>query len=187
MQESPLLAQAAALFGSHLAAVKAGQWASPTPASQWDVRALVRHVTEEFLWVPPLLAGQTIAEVGDQFTGDILGSNPLSAWEAAARSATNAVQNLPSADQIVHLSFGDVPARTYVQQLLIDTVIHGWDLARSISANDAIPPNLLQAAQRLLEPQAEDWRQAGLLGPRLPVAADASEQTKLLALAGRKA
>jgi hypothetical protein len=36
-------------------------WAAATPCSDWDVRALVRHVVEEELWVPPLFAGRTIA------------------------------------------------------------------------------------------------------------------------------
>jgi len=40
------------------------RWTAATPCSDWDVRALVRHVVEEELWVPPLFAGRTIAEVG---------------------------------------------------------------------------------------------------------------------------
>jgi len=37
----------------------------------------VNHLAGEDLWAPPLLAGSTIAEVGDRFEGDVLGAEPL--------------------------------------------------------------------------------------------------------------
>ena len=43
-----------------------------TPNDDWDVRALTDHVTSELLSMPRSLDGKTIAEVGDQFDGDVL-------------------------------------------------------------------------------------------------------------------
>ena len=37
----------------------------------------------EDLWAPPLLAGSTIAEVGDRFEGDVLGAEPKAAWDSS--------------------------------------------------------------------------------------------------------
>ena len=47
-------------YGSNVRQIRDGQWGDPTPCSEWDVRALVRHLVYENVWVPPLMAGQTI-------------------------------------------------------------------------------------------------------------------------------
>ncbi len=186
MQEADLLDQATQHFSDLVAAVKPDQWDAPTPDTEWSVRDLVNHLTSEYLWIPPLLAGKTIEEVGDKFDGDVVGEDPAAAWTAAREAALTAIRALDDPTRTVHLSFGDTPAQTYLQQMLIDIVIHGWDLARGIGADDTIPPELLRVTMELFEPQAEDWRSGGSLGPRVPVAADADDQTKLLALSGRK-
>jgi len=59
--------RALADFDRLVRAVPADRWDSPTPCAEWSVRDLVEHLVTEQLWVPPLLAGQTIAEVGDRF------------------------------------------------------------------------------------------------------------------------
>ena len=59
------------------------QWANPTPDTEWTVRDLVEHLVGEQLWVPLLLGGATIEEVGDRFDGDNLGDDPKTAWSLA--------------------------------------------------------------------------------------------------------
>jgi hypothetical protein len=65
----------------------------------------------EDLWAPPLLAGSTIAEVGNRFDGDVLGADPRATWSAASAGAVRAVGEHGAMDWNVHLSFGDVPGR----------------------------------------------------------------------------
>ncbi len=66
------------------------QWQAPTPDEDWSVRDLVNHLVGEDLWASPLLAGSTIAEVGDRFEGDVLGAEPKAAWTAASAAAVQA-------------------------------------------------------------------------------------------------
>src|SRR5262245_28538324 len=49
-------------FGGRVRAIRDDQWSAPTPCTKWDVRTLVNHLVYELRWMPPLLAGQTIAE-----------------------------------------------------------------------------------------------------------------------------
>ena len=177
--------RAIASFGSRVAAVKDDQWNAATPCSEWDVRALVNHIVYENRWMPPLLEGRTIAEVGDRFEGDLLGDNPKGAWEASAAEATAAVQADGAMDRTVHLSFGDFPGRDYTMQLFADLMIHGWDLARATGGDERLDPELVEACAAWFVPLEEVYRGSGATGPRPEVAANADAQTRLLAAFGR--
>ena len=91
--DTDLMANAIDGFEQRLRSVGATEWDATTPCDEWDVRALVNHVVSELLWMPPLLEGKTIAEVGDRFDGDVLGSDPLATYRsAAAASASSGVR-----------------------------------------------------------------------------------------------
>jgi uncharacterized protein (TIGR03086 family) len=171
-------------FGQRVMAIGAGDWTRPTPCTEWSVRDLVRHLVYEELWTPPLLAGATVADVGDRFEGDILGDDPQVAWKEAAAHALSAAS--PGVlGRTVHLSFGDFPGQEYLGQLTADHVIHAWDLARGINADERLDPELAQFVYDFMAPQAEQWAGAGVFAAQVDVPADADIQSKLLAMSGR--
>ncbi len=174
-------------FGDRLDGVDDHGWTAATPCTDWDVRALVNHVVGELLWIPPLLAGKTIADVGDQFDGDVLGDDPKAAFRNAVSDATAAAARPGAQDETVHLSFGDFSGADYLGQVTSDVVIHTWDLARGSGGNDGLDAGLVEDVYAFLAPQAEAWRSAGAFGPAVDVPADADTQTRLLAMAGRDA
>ena len=102
--------RAVAEFDARVGQIGDHQWQAPIPDEDWSVRDLVNHLVGEDLWVPLLLAGSTIAEVGDCFEGDVLGAEPRAAWTAASAAAVQAVEADGAMDRIVHLSFGASPA-----------------------------------------------------------------------------
>ena len=81
---------AVAGFGTLVHAVGPDQWTSPTPCAGWSVRELVNHVVGENRWAGQLLNGATVAEVGSRFDGDLLGDDPVAAWEESAAEASKA-------------------------------------------------------------------------------------------------
>lgn len=182
-----LFSRALDAFGTRVAAVKDDQWHDPTPCSDWDVRALTNHVLGEVLWIPSMFEGKTVEEVGDRFDGDQVGDHAQGNWETAQQAALATVNEPGALEKTVHLSFGDFPGRLYLGQVLSDLVIHSWDLARGIDGDDQLDPELVEFVIAELGPQVEAWRSAGALESEVQVAPDADEQTKLLAMAGRKA
>jgi uncharacterized protein (TIGR03086 family) len=174
-------------FGEHVHRVRADQWDAPTPCAEWDVRTLVNHVLGEIRWAVPLFAGGTIAEVGDRFDGDLLGDDPVAAWDDAAPAAIAAVDADGAMDGTVHLSFGDVPGSEYATQLFADLLIHGWDLAHATGQDDRLDPELVAACAGWFAGMADAYRGAGAVGPRPAVPADADPQAALLADFGRLA
>ena len=178
---------AVAEFGSRVQQIGDHQWAAATPNDGWAVRDLVNHVTGEDLWAPPLLAGSTIAEVGDRFDGDVLGADPGAAWAAASATALQSVDADGAMDRIVHLSFGDLPGREYALQLFADHLIHAWDLARAIGTDERLDSGLVVACATWFDAVEDLYRSAGAIAARPPVPGDADPQTVLLARFGRQA
>ena len=164
--------------------VSESQWSVSTPCAEWDVRTLINHVAGEYLWVPELMTGRTVAEVGGRLDGDLLGHDPLEALVSAAHAAQAAAAESDALTRIVHLSFGDVPGAEYLKQMAVDSVIHSWDLARAIAADETLDPELVDFSYAELRQHAEDWRSGGAFGPATP-AADDTPQSLLLALTGR--
>lgn len=180
-----LYVRAADVFDTHVRAVAADQWGDPTPCSEWNVRQLVNHVTVEDLWVPPLLAGKTIADVGDAYDGDQLGDDPVAAWSRAVAEARLSALEPGAPDRTVHLSYGDDKASEYLLQLFADHLIHAWDLARAIGADTALPDELVDACATYFARMEGLYRDIGAIAARVDVPADADPQTRLLADFGR--
>jgi uncharacterized protein (TIGR03086 family) len=173
-------------FDRHVAAIADDQWELSTPCQDWDVRDLVNHMVYELLWAPEMFAGRTIEEVGDRFDGDLLGSDPQATCRSSVANAVQAVEQAGAMDQIVHLSYGDVPGRHYAFEMSNDLWIHGWDLARAIGADERIDPDAVEALYRFYEPLEDGLKASGLFGPKVEPPADADPQTKLLAVMGRR-
>jgi uncharacterized protein (TIGR03086 family) len=153
-------------FADRLAAIRDDQWGDPTPCTEWDVRALVNHVTYENVWTVPLMQGATIEEVGDRFEGDLLGDDPIGAALTAARAAIDSVrERLPQGGE-VHLSFGDRPAEEYARQLAADHLLHGWDVAAATSGDRRMDPHLVSETGAWFRDSEEGYREYGAVGDR---------------------
>ncbi len=173
-------------FGTLVHAIRDDQWSAPTPCTDWDVRALVNHLTYENLWTAPLMRGSTIADVGDRFEGDVLGDDPRRAWDAAASEAVSAVREV-DLEQLVDLSRGPTPAREYAFELFTDHLIHAWDLARAIGADERIDADLAEVMYERMKPYEEQMNASGYFGSHVEPPPGADLQTRLLALFGRRA
>lgn len=179
-----IYARACAGFAARVHAV-GDRWSDPTPLPGWDVRALVHHLVVEEVWTPPLFAGSTIEEIGNRFDGDLLGSDPIATFDATAATALAAVEAVGAMDATVHLSFGDHPGHEYAMQLAADHVIHTWDLARAIGADETLDPETVAAVHAWFGPTETVYRQMGVIGPRVAVPATAGPQAQLLGMFGR--
>lgn len=161
------------------------RWNNPTPCTEWTVRDLVNHIVNENLWTPELLSGKTLEEVGDRFDGDLLGDDPKTAWKDAADGAVSAVLGINNLDAMVHVSWGQIPAREYISQLTLDHIVHGWDLAKGVGASSDMDPELAAFGWEYADSRRELISGSGVFGKPIDIPEGAGTQTKLLALLGR--
>jgi uncharacterized protein (TIGR03086 family) len=178
--------QALAAFDRILHLVKVDQWDNTTPCTEWTVRDLVNHLVSEQLWVPHLLCGATLAEVGDRYDGDVLGDDPVRAWEESSKAAREVWTTDGATERMVHLSFGDVDASLYCWQMTTDLAVHAWDLAMGIGAPQPIQDDLAEELIRVAGPIIESSQTPDILAPPVAVPDTASAPDQLVALCGRK-
>jgi uncharacterized protein (TIGR03086 family) len=178
-------AQALEATGRIVNGVAADRWHTATPCADWDARALTSHLVSGNLWAAELAAGGTIESVGRRLDGDLLGSGPAAAYAQSATAAAAAFRRPGALEAPCAVSYGPVPGSVYAGHRFLDVLVHGWDLAVATGQDYVLDPELMQACQQVIEPQLEAFRSAGALAPQVAVPADASEQTRFLALLGR--
>ena len=171
--------------------IKDEQWELEVPGPlRWrgwhrTLRDAVSHFAYDDSWVPDVLAGKTMAEVGDTYDGDLLGSEPKAAFARIADRAVRAVDEFTDPDRTVHLLYGDYPARVYVEHITIFRGFGAYDLARFTGADPTLPPDLVRGLWDIIAPQADALRDLGVFGPEVVGPAGASAQDRLLGLSGR--
>lgn len=178
-----LYSRAVTAFDTVLRTVPTNRYSAPTPCADWDVRALVNHVVAEDGWAAELLAGRTIADVGDDLDGDLLGADPVAAWSDASAAAGRAVE--AAGDDLVALSAGPTPVDEYLRRLAADHLVHAWDLALAAGANLRLDHDLVTAVTAWFAPLEQIYRSHGMIGSRPPLSDAAEPQARLLAMFGR--
>ena len=167
--------------------VSSDQWTAPSVCDTWDVRALVNHVISGNLWAAELVAGRTIAEVGDRFDGDVAGTDPVAAYDESADLAAAAFEAPGALEAPCAVSYGPVPGSLYAGHRFVDVLIHGWDIAATTGQYRELDPELVDACWEVITPQIDLLKASGMFGGEITPPAGADSQTRLLALLGRVA
>ena len=173
-------------FDRRVHAIGGEQWDRPTPCVEWNVRDLVNHLVYEDRWAPHLLDGETLEQVGDRYDGDLLGDDPAGVWGEARDGLLGALDRVDPSRPI-DTSMGPMPLEEYLSQLFADHLVHAWDLARGIGADEGLDPSLVDACLQLVRPRRREMRTYGVFGPDVDEGPDATTQQELLAIFGRRA
>jgi hypothetical protein len=156
------------------------------PDSLPTLRSIINAHAYDDAWVPDMLAGRTMDEVGTtKFDGDLLGAAPEASFNAIVEKACAAAAKAGDLDRTVHCSFGDFPAFEYFWQLNGFRGVRAWDIATVIGVDPILPDDLVQGLWDEISPVADEWRKFGVFPEAIPVAEDAPLMQRLLGLVGR--
>jgi uncharacterized protein (TIGR03086 family) len=177
--------RACAEFTRRLVHVGPADWRRPTPCDRWTVRDLVGHVVETHLRTARIVAGERGRDVAAAFDGWTLPDDAVATWEEASRGAIAA---FASADLTVSIPMrlGRAPVAIAVSILMSDALVHAWDLARAIGADERLPEDLLETSVSNAGPFEAPLRESGFFRPRVEVADDADPLARALAFFGRR-
>ncbi|MFC0114893.1 hypothetical protein [Kibdelosporangium aridum] len=151
------------------------------------VRDVLRHHVYDDAWIPDMLAGRTMDEVGrDRYDGDLLGDDRMAAINQIAEAAMEAARKTEDREAVVHCGYGDVPTWDYFWQLNIARTLAAHDLALHIGVPSPITEELARGMYEGTAPSADMWRSFGIYRQPVEVGEDASWKDKYLALTGRR-
>lgn len=176
-------------FAKRLRAVRPDQWSVATPCGKWDVRALVSHVVAGNRMAAILARGgsrdEALAPFGD---ADVLGSNPVEAFNGSFRVMVDTFKKPGALDRVVHHPAGDIPGQLLFGFRVGDNALHAWDLARAIGADESLHEGLVADLWAQLSPMKDMIAGTGMFGagPSGEVGDDAPLQARLLDLTGRR-
>lgn len=132
--------------------------------------AVQRHAREE-AWVPDLLAGRTMDEVGrDKFDGDLLGEDPQGTVKRLAEAAVGAAGQVSDGGATVHAGHGDVTTRDHLTRLFITRAFLAHDIAFGLGTTACpLTEEFARGALQGTEAEAATWRSRGIFRAPLPL------------------
>ncbi|WP_297617984.1 TIGR03086 family metal-binding protein [Nocardia sp.] len=181
-------------FERRLRTVRGGQWVGPTPCTEWNVRQLVNHMVRGNLNYVLLVNGGGREEFLRMREVDAMGDDPVSAYVASVRESREAFAAPGVLDQVVDYPMGQASGRQALAVRTADTVIHTWDLARAIGAEDLLDTDLIAWIDGHLEeiyaglsemPASVDTSHRYFAVPESANAGAETRQDRLLRLMGR--
>jgi uncharacterized protein (TIGR03086 family) len=119
--------------------------------------------------------------------GGILGAGttPGDDWDTIRPKLSEALDDPANLEGNAQAMNG-MPKQQVAGFVIGDLVIHSWDLARSIDADDTLPADAVEATLiGLQRVPAEVLRASKMFGQPVEVAPDASAQDRLLGFVGR--
>jgi hypothetical protein len=151
------------------------------------LRAMLAHAAYDEAWIPDMLAGRTMDEVGrDRYDGDLLGADPHAALGELFAKARAAARQVTDREAVVHCSYGDVPTWDYFWQLNVARSLTAHDVAVHLGMPSPLTEELSRAMWEGTAPAADMWRSFGVYRVPVPVPDDALWRTRFLALTGRR-
>jgi len=169
-------------FGQRLEDVRDDQWDSTTPCADFTVRQLVSHAIDVQRVVPKGLGASGAIDTPN-------GDDLKATWKAVRGAALEACSAEGALEKEIDSPLGGkMPAGQFFGGPASgDILIHTWDLARAIGANEKLPEDACRLALGFLQVvPAAFLRQPGRFDAAIEPPEGADIQTQLLCFTGRQ-
>ena len=167
-------------FEALISGVDTDDWANQSPCEEWTARDVVGHVVDVHqMMLRPL--GRRLSPAPS------VEDDPLGAFRAARADVAAVLADPESAGTEYDGFFGRAVVQETIDGFLgFDLVVHGWDLATATGQELVIEPDEIARIRAQADGLGDAIRSPGVCKQAVEVAADASEQDKLLAFLGRQ-
>ncbi|WP_127501477.1 TIGR03086 family metal-binding protein [Actinoplanes solisilvae] len=179
---STLLAAAAERTVPVVRGIRDEQLGDPTPCTEFQVRDLLNHLSQVVVNFQ-LLATREQPEFGN--APDVVADG----WRDRFADETERLVTAWSDPAVLE---GESPRMGLPQALvgnlvLVDLMVHGWDLARATGQPYRPDDSAVKAVLPFVERMAPMGRSRGVFGAEVATPADADDFDRLLAICGRAA
>lgn len=162
-------------------------WDRPSPCEGWTARDVLGHVIAlQRNMASSIAGGEPAYDPFHSRPAEYAGDDPLATW----RSTMDAMLEALDHPDVIHREVVTFGRSTEVDKMIAfnvaDTTIHSWDLARTFGVDDRIDPALVGRVLTQMERVGDKMRGPGIFGPAIEVGPDADDQTRFLAISGRR-
>jgi uncharacterized protein (TIGR03086 family) len=159
----------------------------PTPCSEWRLRNLLAHMTVQNVGFAAAVDGVA----ADWALGE-LGADPVADYVAASDRVIAAFAQEDALERLLDLPEVSrsqlIPGSLAIRFHLVDSVVHAWDVARSLGEEIELDPALGDAAYRIAAkvPDGESrLAPNAAFAPSVSSADKSSQLDRIVALLGR--
>ncbi|MCY7289493.1 MAG: hypothetical protein LH624_14925 [Cryobacterium sp.] len=156
-------------------------WSQTPSPTMLDI--LKAHAYDE-AWIPGVLAGASIADGDDFIDRDMLGDDPIAAYDALNDIATAAVSAGVDPNKTFRFQYGDYPAEEGLVHLALYRAFQAWSIAKHLNIPFHLSPEIITGMNEHVVPNAQEWRGFGVFPPVIEPPADANDETRLLCTVG---
>lgn len=165
-------------LGSIVAGIDPAQLDRTTPCAEFTVRGVLEHMIGGATAFAAAYRGQE-ASAPDM-------SDPLNQLGPALDDLFAAMSEPGALDQTVAAPFGEVPGETFARFVVLDGLVHGWDLATATDQPYAPAPELVAAVDGFARQAIDPLRDGQTFGDAVEPADDATPIERLVAYTGRR-
>jgi len=156
------------------------EWTTEPDPTIRDI--IARHAYDQ-AWVPDVLAGKAAGD-GDPFRdADLLGADPIAAYDALNDAAAAAVRAGDHAATF-RFTYGDYPTDEGFAHLATYRAFQAWLIAKHLDKPFHLSPELIAGLNEHVVPHADEWREWGVFPPAIEPPAGADDETRLLCAVG---
>lgn len=145
---------------------------------------LLRSHAYDEAWVPGVIAGASVADGDELRDRDLLGDDPIAAYDTLNDAATAAVREGVDPEAIFRFQYGDYPAREGFAHLAMYRGFQAWLMAKHLSIPFHLSAQTIAGMNEHVVPNAEEWRSFGVLPAPIDPPAGADDETQLLCTVG---
>ena len=165
------------LLAGIVGAISPDQLDQPTPCSQFTVRGVLGHMIGGAAVFAAAFRG---VEPSMPDTTDVLGG-----FGPALGGLVEAIHAPGALDSTVHAPFGDVPGATFARFVVLDGLVHGWDLATATGQSYAPPDALVAEVESFARETLAPLRDGDTFAEPVEAPASATPIERLAAFTGR--
>lgn len=168
-------------FDAAVKAVAPEQWDLQSPCEKWKARDIVAHIVEGHRGVIAAVRGGESTPLGPD-------EDPKKAWEDASRAMDEIAGNPEEIAKEMDGPTGKMPAGEIINRFVtMDVLVHTWDLARTVGADERLDADSVQRAYDTLKPMDAMIRMPNVFADKIEPPPGADVQTEFLYFLGRRA
>lgn len=174
------------LLGSLVARTRPRDLGLSTPCASWTTRDLLNHVVGGALMFADAFGGGPVEDISGRLP-DVIGDDPLGAFEAAAGRFGAAVQGPGAMERVLRLPYGPMTGQTFLRFVAFDLLVHSWDLAATLGHEAELADELVLEVTAFARHVLDGWTRDGVnFSEAVTPPAGAGPLEQLAAYSGRR-